>query len=331
MESTNIDKQEMGSILKKFPDMINEVLEFGEDVTFPKEFIENVAICGMGGSGFTGDLLSVYLQDLPLKIFVIKDYNLPEFIQRKSLVFAVSYSGNTEETISAYRSAVRRSCKVIAISSGGKLEELSKMNKTPHIKIPGGIQPRLSLPYLLIPILNILNYSGLIEDQDKIIKKTISELKAAAEKIERGAKELAPKLKGKIPIIYSSQRMFCIAEKWKTDINENAKTHAFFNVFPEFNHNEICGYENQTIDSHVIIISDKEDYLKIKDRIKVFKKLINQYKVTVTEIGIVGDNFLTRLFFGVWMGLYVSYYLALEYGRDPSPVKIIEKFKKELS
>jgi len=330
MTQNPVDKANMIDGLKKFHDMISEVIELGDDITFPKEFIENVVICGMGGSGFTGDLLKVYLQELPIQIHVIKDYDLPHFVQRKSLVFAVSYSGNTEETISAYRSAVRRGCKVITISSGGKLQELSKMNKNPHIKVPQGVQPRVSIPYLFIPILNVLSYSGIIDDQEKIIKKCYAELKSASEKIENGSKDLAAKLKGKLPLIYSSNRIFCVAEKWKTDINENAKTHAFYNTFSEFNHNEICGYENPNLASHIIIISDKQDNLRIKDRIKVFKKLIGQYKVPVTEIAIMGENFLTRLFSGILMGLFLSYYLALEYNTDPSPVNIIEKFKKEL-
>ncbi|MEM3374133.1 MAG: bifunctional phosphoglucose/phosphomannose isomerase [Candidatus Woesearchaeota archaeon] len=332
MENKLIDKSNMIEVLRNFPNMFEEAINLGDDITFPKEFVENIAILGMGGSGFTGDLINTYLNELPMKIFVIKDYDLPNFIQKKSLVFAISYSGNTEETITAYRAAIRRGCRVVAISSGGKLEELSKMNKNPYIKVPKGVQPRLAIPYLLVSILNVLSYSGIIDEQEETIKKLVSYLKRIS--IEEEAKLIAKKLKNKVPIIYSSQRLFSIAEKWKTDINENAKTHAFYNVFPEFNHNEICAYENNITDSHIkthlILITDKDDYLKIKDRINVFKKLLNQYKVSFTELGLVGDNFLTRLIVGVWTGLFVSYYLALEYERDPTPVNIIEKFKKEL-
>ncbi|MEM2139014.1 MAG: bifunctional phosphoglucose/phosphomannose isomerase, partial [Candidatus Woesearchaeota archaeon] len=268
MEIREIDKQNMISVLKNIPNMFSEVLELGDDITFPKEFVENVAVLGMGGSGFTGDLLSSYLSDLKelkeigLKIFIIKDYNLPDFIKKKSLVFAISYSGNTEETISAYRTAIRRGCRVVAISSGGKLEELSKMNKNPFIKVPKGVQPRLAFPYMFVPVLNVLSYSGLIDEQTGLLKKLVLDLKKM--NIENEAILIAKKLKDKVPIIYSSQRLFCVAEKWKTDINENAKTHAFFNILPEFNHNEICSYENNLSDmhikSHLILLTDKDDY-----------------------------------------------------------------------
>jgi glucose/mannose-6-phosphate isomerase len=326
----NVDKSNMIKTLRTFPDMVKKASSLGDDITFPKQLVENIIVLGMGGSGFTGDLLKVYLHDVPIQIHVVKDYVLPNFVSRKSLVFAISYSGNTEETISAYRFAVRRGCKIISISSGGKLEQLAKMNKNPYIKIPGGIQPRLSVPYLFIPILNTLNYSGIIDEQENIIKKCIKDLKAVSEKIEASGKELASKVKGKIPIIYSSQKLFALAEKWKTDINENAKTHVFYNVFSEFNHNEICGYQNPNGNFHVIIINDTRDHQKIKDRIKVFKKLMKKYDVEITELGITGNNFLTRLLSTIWMGHFFAYYLALEYDTDPTPVEIIEKFKKEL-
>ncbi len=325
-----IDKENMIEVLRSFPQMAEDASKLGDDVTFPKDFIENITICGMGGSGYNGDLLKVYLHKLPIRIDVIKDYDLPFYVSKKSLFFAMSYSGNTEETISAYRLALRRGCKVISLSAGGKLKELAKMNNNLHISIPGEIQPRLSTPYQFVPLLNALSYSGIIEEHDQIIKKCIFDLKNSSSRIESAGKDVAMKLKGKTPLIYSSSRMFCLAEKWKTDINENAKTHAFYNVFPEFNHNELCAFENTGKDYHVIIISDKEDSDKVKDRIKTFKKTISQYKVDVTEIGIAGDNMLTKLLSGVWMGLFLSYYLALEYGRNPTPVNIIEKFKKEL-
>lgn len=324
----SVDSENMIDVLRTFPDMIKRSLAIGDDVTTPKEFVKTIVVVGMGGSGYNGDLLKVYLQDSAIQIHVVKDYILPKFVDRKSLVFAISYSGNTEETIFAYRTAIKRSCKVISISSGGKLAELAKMNKNPHILVPKGIQPRLSTPYQFIAMLNVLSYSGIINEQEKIIKKCAENLEDSD--IEQNAKELAGKLKGKIPIIYSSQKLFCLAEKWKTDINENAKTHAFYNTFSEFNHNEICGYENLKEKYHIIILNDKDDHPGIKKRVKVFKKVIKKYNVEITELGIKGENLLTRLFSAIWMGLFLAYYLALEYDVDPTPVKIIEDFKKQL-
>ncbi|NTV23119.1 MAG: bifunctional phosphoglucose/phosphomannose isomerase [Nanoarchaeota archaeon] len=325
------DSGNMISVLSNFPKMIEEASKLGDDITLAKDLIDKIVVSGMGGSGFTGDLLKVYMEDSPIPITVVKDYSLPAFADKKTLVIAISYSGNTEETISAYRSALRRGCKLVSISSGGKLEELSKMNKVQHIKIPGGFQPRLTTPYLFTAVINMLNAAGILDDQEKAIKMCIKEMSASGKKVEASGKEIAKKLKGKLPLIYSSQRMFAVAEKWKTDINENAKTHAFYNVLPEFNHNEICAFENQGLSSHVLLLSDPKDHEKVKKRIEIFKKLTAQYKVPVTEVGIVGENFLTRLMTSVWMGLFSAYYLALENGVDPTPVKIIEQLKKELA
>ena len=136
----DIDSENMIEVLRSFPDMVKKSSTLGDDITVPKQFVENIVVVGMGGSGYNGDLLKVYLQDIPIQIHVIKDYILPKFVNRKSLVFTVSYSGNTEETIATYRTAIRRGCKVISVSSAGKLEELAKMNKNPHILVPEGIQ-----------------------------------------------------------------------------------------------------------------------------------------------------------------------------------------------
>ena len=165
MAQNLVDKENMIEILRNYPNMVRDAISFGDDVSMQREFIEDIVIAGMGGSGFAGDLLKVYLSDMPLRIHVVKDYNLPEFVGKKSLVVAVSYSGNTEETISAYRSALRRGCRLISISSGGKIKQLSDMNKTPYISVPGKIQPRLSTPYLFISLLNILSFSGIIDEQ----------------------------------------------------------------------------------------------------------------------------------------------------------------------
>ncbi|MEK6916524.1 MAG: bifunctional phosphoglucose/phosphomannose isomerase [Nanoarchaeota archaeon] len=325
-----IDKDNMIKVLRNFPDMFTQSLELGDDVTFPKDFVDNIIVIGMGGSGYSGDLLKVYLNELPIQIHVVKSYNLPKFVGRKSLVFAISYSGNTEETISAYRTAIKRGCRVVSISSAGKLKELSELNKNPHITIPGGIQPRLSTPYLFISMLNVLSYSGIIDDQESIIKSCIKELESSKESIEENGKELASKYKDKAPIIYSSQEMFCIAEKWKTDINENAKTHAFYNMFSEFNHNEICAYQyNQDI-FKPLILSFEDYHPRNKKRIEIFKKLLRGYKVPVVEIKFVGNSLLTRLFSSIWMSLFFAYYLAIGYDRDPTPVEIIEKLKVDL-
>ena len=322
------EKENMREVLVGFPDMIEKSMELGKDIKIEGE-IKNIFVLGMGGSGFSGDLLKTYLHDLEIPIFVNKGYEVPKYATRDSLIFAVSYSGNTEETVSAYRMMIRRGAKnIVAITSGGKLEELSNMNSNPIVTVPAGIQPRLSTPYLLTPMLNIMANSGLIEDRSEDLREVIKSINV--ESIEKRAQELALKMKGKIPVIYSSDRLFSVAEKWKTDINENAKTMCFYNVFPEFNHNETNAYINMTAKAHVVMIKDVDDHDRVKKRFSIIKKLIMSKGVDVTEIAITGSKFLSRLLSSIYLGSWVGFYLALEYKTDPTPVPIIEDLKMEL-
>ncbi|MBD3204490.1 bifunctional phosphoglucose/phosphomannose isomerase [Candidatus Woesearchaeota archaeon] len=323
-----IDESDMKSILEKFPDMIKESLNLAGDLAVDRDK-KSVCVTGMGGSAFSGDLLKAYLEEIEIPIFVNKTYTLPKHIDRNSLVFAVSYSGNTEETISSYRNAIKKGIKPIAISSGGKLRKLSEINENPFIKIPEGYPPRLSTPFLFFPMLSVLENSGIIKSRDNAINMTIDSIRSADYK-ER-AKIIAQRMKDKIPIIYSSMKNFCVAEKWKTDINENAKAMAFYNMFPEFNHNEICAYTNIVGDYFVLIIKDEKDHERVKKRIKIIKELIKKRGIHVMEIAIRGEHYLSRLLSPLYLGLWVSYFLALEYETDPTPVKIIEDLKKELS
>lgn len=321
-----IDSQNMAEILANIPKQCEEALELGKDIEIEGPF-DSFVFCGMGGSGVTGDLMKSYLPtDKP--VHVIKDYTLPNYITSKSLVFCISYSGNTEETVSAYRSARKIGAKTVLVTSGGKLEELAKLNDTPLIKIPGGLPPRLSTGYLSIPILNLLMKNGQMTDIKNDLTGMIKALKRDIYKAP--AQDIAKKIKFKIPIIYASTRLGIIAHKWKTDINENAKVHAMANVFPELNHNEINGYVNLNGSYYVIMIHDDEDSKQNQKRMKISKELIKKKGVSVTETAITGDNLLTKIFSSFYLGLWISYYLALEYETDPTPVDIIEDLKREL-
>lgn len=321
-----IDSQNMADVLSKIPAQCEEALELGKGIEIEGPF-DSFVFCGMGGSGVTGDLMRSYLPtDKP--VYVVKDYSLPKYVTSKSLVFCVSYSGNTEETVSAYRNARKVGAKIVLVSTGGKLEELANLNDTPLIKVPSGLPPRLSTGYMTLPILNVLMKNGQITDVSKDIEGMIKALKRDI--YQAPAKELAKKLKFKIPIIYSSTRLGIIANKWKTDINENAKVHAMANVFPELNHNEINGYVNLNGSFYVVMIHDDEDTKEIQKRMKISKELIKKKGVSVTETAITGDNLLTKIFSSFYLGLWISYFLALEYETDPTPVEIIEDLKREL-
>ena len=321
------DKPDMLAILDSYPMQINEALLLGKGIKFSG--IGRVLVCGMGGSAIAGDILKAYLSD-KIEVGVTKDYDIPLFVNKKTLAFIISYSGSTEETISAYEKCRKKGAKIAIISSGGELERLAGKDKTAFIKVPAGLPPRLATPCLFFPMLNILQQSGLIRGKGSEIRGVPEQLERIRQDYKKDAKNIAKKLAGKIPIIYASQRYFPAAEKWKTDINENAKTHAFFNIFPEFNHNEINGYVNLNGSFHAIMLKDDNEDPMIEKRMKIVKGLIEEKGVPVIEVKIKGNSYLSGLFSAIYLGLYVSYFLALELNTNPTPVEIIEKLKKRL-
>ncbi len=327
MDETNqTDKSSMIEVLESIPEQIGDAVKLAKDIKIT-EPIKKIMVAGMGGSGVSGDILKAYLKD-KLDVTVNKDYFLPELVGKETLLFIVSYSGNTEETVSAYRTAQRKNMKIVVITTGGKLEELSKMSKTPCIIIPKGFQPRAALAYLFFPMLTVLYNSHFIDNPEADIKNTVKALKNP--KFKERAQDLAENLVEKVPLIYASEKMGVVAYRWKTQFNENAKIHAFYHLFPELDHNELVGYGNIKAGYHVIIIKDDDDYVRVKKRMDITKRLISEAGINVTELVIKGECFLTKMFSAIYLGDLTSYYLALKYGTDPTPVDVIEKLKKDL-
>ena len=322
----DIDKDGMYGVLAQFPKQIEIAVKLGKKIKFEGE-IDKIVVAGMGGSGVGGELLKNYL-DLKIPVFVNKGYGLPNFVNSRTLVFVVSYSGNTEETVNAYRAALRKGCKIVCITSGGKLIELAEQQGKAVIKIKSGIQPRAALAYLFFPMLNVLHSCGLIDDPIKDVAGLVKVLRKDVFK-EKG-KELAKRLADKVPIIYASDRFKAVAYRWKTQINENAKVHAFTNTFSELNHNEMVGYTSLKGYYYVVIIKDESDLPQIRKRMMLTKEIIRKSGVDIIEIGITGGSLLTKMFSAIYIGDWTSYYLALEYETDPTPVDVIEGFKKKL-
>ncbi|MBD3309727.1 bifunctional phosphoglucose/phosphomannose isomerase [Candidatus Woesearchaeota archaeon] len=326
MEKAGVDKENMYSVIDDLANqcMAARRLASGIKVTD----VSNVIVTGMGGSAIAGDLLAAYLKDEKLPVFVNRDYNLPKFATKRSLVIVSSYSGNTEETVSAFRKALRIGCRIVAIGSGGKVKEICEETKTPHIKVPRGYEPRAALGFMFFPMLTVLENSKLISSKKADVDKTISILKKPV--FRNMGRELAEKLVDKTPIIYSSERFNPVAMRWKTQLNENVKIHAFYNTFSEMNHNEIMGYVNVKSNYFVLILKDEEDHPRIKKRMTICKELIKEKGVHVMEVTIKGDCFLSKMFSTLYMGDWASYFLAMKYGIDPTPVTIIEDLKKKM-
>jgi glucose/mannose-6-phosphate isomerase len=312
--------------LLDLPRQIEEAAELATNITVQGPF-ENIAILGMGGSAAPGEFLASYA-DLPIPLIICREYELPKIIKAKSLVFAISYSGNTEETVLTFREARRRGAKLVAIASGGKLEEIATREGVPFVKLPSGIQPRAAIAYLFFPILSVLHNAKILPFPEDAVKEMIVALRNP-NYLER-AKALAEKLVDKIPLIYSSQRFKAVAYKWKINFNENSKMHAFYNVIPELNHNEMVGFAKLSANYYVVFLQDEEDLPRVKERIKFTKNIVASKGVDTTLIEVTGNSHLSRMFSAVHLGNLVSYYLADLRGVDPEPVDIVEDFKKRL-
>lgn len=334
-----IDISDMLTILLDFPQQWEEAGRIGKESPSPDyRGLKNIVITGMGGSAIGGNILQTYLNsELELPIFINRDYTLPHFVDNTTLVVTVSYSGNTEETLSAYKYAKRAGAKILAVSSGGTLSKLCSQDGFPVTVIPPGLPPRAALGYLFLPTLIAFQKMGLIQDKQDEIEETLVLLKKLSSEYaptspENQPHKLALKLKRKIPIVYQGEALGAIGLRWKTQINENSKILAYTVNFPEMNHNEIVGWEGRHIaplnDFKSLILRDKWENKRIVRRIDITKPLIGGEP---EEIWSQGESLLARLFSLVYYGDFLSFYMAILAGVDPTPVEPIDILKRELA
>jgi glucose/mannose-6-phosphate isomerase len=357
---SKLDKDNMIGLLEEFPQKMIDALRLGEEFIIPTDLLpnpatttstatipvhnfKNIVVLGMGGSAIGGDLLSGYLADeLSIPIVVIRGYDIPKFVDENSLVFTVSYSGNTEETISTLKKCLEAKARIIALTSGGKLAVLSQENNFPVIKVPAGIQPRAAISYLFFPILKALERLGLIKERSSEIEETISILQdlsreygAKSPSENNLAKKVALILYQHLPLIYGSEGLLeAVAMRWKTQINENSKWPCFWNIFPELDHNEIVGYEiknNINRQVKIIYLQDKDGLLRVDQRQKITRKIIQGKVAEFMVCPTKGKGKMARMFSLIFLGDLASYYLAILNQVDPSPVACIEDLKKELA
>lgn len=344
--SRRIDASEMAALLSDFPRQCQEGVNLGESFKVPlglKNFIpSNILFSGLGGSAITGDLIADLIrEEAKFPILVNRDYSLPRFVDKRTLVLCISYSGNTEETIASYQESLKRGAKVIVISSGGKLTELAKSDKICSLCIPGGFPPRAALGFLFFTALTIFQRLNLIKNRRREVKETLSLLAKLKEELsldvpfrENRAKRIAEKLKGKIPIIYASNRLSAVALRFQTQLAENSKQFASRNLFPEMNHNEIMGWNNPLNllrKFFIIFLRDKGDYKRIKSRMDITKSLLSKYPAGIFEIDTKGNGVLARNFSTLYLCDWISFYLAILNRIDPTPVERIALLKKKLA
>ena len=318
------DNSNMLKVIEDFPQQCKTALELPKGMSVSGK-IDNIVVCGMGGSAVSGDILKICMHNSKIPVFVVRDYKVPNFVDENTLVFAVSYSGNTEETISAFRDASRKKAKIVAVTSGGILGKEAKK----VIKIPSGLQPRAALGYLFFPVFGVLVNSGIVDAKGKEIEEMLDIL-SKTDDFKIVGERLAKKIGQRTPIIYASELLGAVAYRWKTQFNENSKVAAFHHSFSEMNHNEIAGYQNINKNDFIaIFIRDKDDHERVKKRMDITKEIISS-RVDVEEIFTRGESLLSKIFSGIYYGDFASYYLALANRIDPTPVTVIENLKKKL-
>lgn len=312
------------------------------DLPFPNSAIKNVAICGMGGSGIAGDLItSAYADRLRCPVQSLRNYYLPGWVGQDTLVILVSYSGETEETLTAAMEALDRGCLAVGITTGGKLGSWYPDRGLPVISVPPGLQPRAALLNLLVPLLELLARCEVLPDMTADLDDAERVARAAAESYgpsvpesHNGAKILAQALEGSLPVIWGAEMTAAIAQRWKGQINENAKLPAYYAALPEANHNEIVGFQQMgelgPLTS-VVMLRDPRQHRQVMRRFDLTRELIEPAVGQVLSAEAEGETTLGRGLDLVLLGDYVSIYLACLRGVDSGPVELISKLKERLA
>jgi len=346
------DSANMYNILLNFPAQIREAIEIGKRIDVnTRDGFRNIVYCGMGGSAISGDFVKNLLRDkIEVPFEVVRSYNLPGYVNDRTLVILVSYSGNTEETLSCFYDAIKRGAYIACISSNGKIEKefhaLNDKGKAlSFVKIPSGYPPRTAFGYLFVTLLYLLIKLGYAE------KNLLDDLNVGLEHLEECSErfsvenspnyayELALSLMNRLPVIYGSAGgTDVIARRWTTQFSENSKILAYYNALPEMNHNEIVGWEN--LDSvlkniNVVFLKDEDDNPRVKLRQNITKSLLikdnEPLPNKIVEVVSKGANKLDRWLYLVYLGDFVSWYLAILYDTDPTPVEKIDMLKKSLA
>ena len=352
-EIKKIDKSDMLGHCTKTSEYSQDAVERAERIELPAKLDisgkvsikykkpRHIVITGMGGSAIGGEILRDWLRDkLLIPIEISRDYTLPTYTNRDTLVFVVSYSGETEETLSSFADALRKKCMIISITSGGPLLSFSEKLNLPFVRIPEGLPPRAAVSYLFFPLPILLEKMGVVSNVKEEIDETIQAVKGLGEANSPSipfrnnfAKKMALELVDTVPVVYGFKQYNAIAHRLKTQFNENSKVVSSYDVFPELNHNEVVGWEApEALTEHfsVIIIRDRNEPLEMRRRIEATKSLALKRAKKVLEIYASGRGRLAKMFSVLHLGDFVSVYLAILQNKDPTPVKTISAIKKEM-
>jgi glucose/mannose-6-phosphate isomerase len=299
---------------------------------------ENIVFAGMGGSALPA-LLSRSWPGYDLPFEVCRQYDIPKYVSKKTLFIVSSYSGNTEETLSALEQAEKKDAVIAIMAGGGELEALATQRNYPFIKVPKAEQPRFAVLYMLVGLLKILESAGLSKDHSAeltaasgFLKESVKEWLATVSTDWNPAKQLAMEIAGKSAVVYAGPLLAPAAYKWKINFNENSKNIAWWNQYPEFNHNEFIGWSSHPPQKPYFVIDLRSnlEHPRVQKRFELSDKLLSGKRPHAHVVQAQGNSLLEQLLWTVAFGDFVTIYLALLNGVNPSPVELVEKFKTEL-
>lgn len=341
VQKQKMDPDGMLDIAYDSKSQVEEILRISDAWELPDFSPKNILICGLGGSAIGGDLVRAIMEkEMKVPVIMCRDYDIPGFVDKDTLCLCISYSGNTEETLSAYRHCRERGAMIIAVSTDGKLSEMTSKDGVCFCRVPAGYQPRAALALSFCAQLLIFMKMKLIKDYRRDLQTSADFLdKLSKEWMEwetpkdNPPLELAMDLMDKIPAIFGSTSFLgTMAYRWKCQFNENTKLLATYGVIPEIDHNEIVGWHNREEfykDKYIVFLRDQNEPPRIKARVDFTVELLSKI-VPVREVYPEGENELEKLFYFVLYGDLVSIYLAYFYGKDPSEIDSIHWLKKKL-
>ncbi len=304
--------------------------------------LTRIVVAGMGGSALAALLAKSWLErELPVQIEVVRTYELPQYVDAQTLVICSSYSGNTEEILTAYKDASARGAQIAIIAAGGALMDIAKAQHIAAVTLPSGVQPRMAMLYNLRALIKIFVHFGQVDDTyyqqiaqyDTWLQQESAAWVSDITTDKNIAKQLALFSVGKTPVFYAGHLMSPVAYKWKISWNENAKNVAFYNELPEFNHNEFMGWASHPVEKPYAVVDlvSEFEHERIQKRFEVSDRLLSGRRPKAHIVRLQGDTPLAQMLWGCILADFVSIYVAVLNGVDPTPVKLIEKFKLEMA
>jgi glucose/mannose-6-phosphate isomerase len=339
-----LDTSGMLNHLRQFPEQCQWAWEKVSKFDLPPEYttIDKVIILGMGGSAIGGDIARrLALAESKVPVWVHRDYGLPPFVDQNTLVIASSYSGNTEETVAAFTQSLKTAAKKLVLTAGGKLKQLAEKNGVPVFTIDYQAPPRAAFPHSFIPLVGVFQKLGLLSDKSADLPAAIQVLNQLSKdwaettpQVSNPAKQLATKLRGHLAIIYGAEILSEVAQRWKTQLNENSKTWAFFELFPELNHNAVVGYKFPSeVKKRIFVVLLRSPLFHPRSQLRyeATAELLTKAGISHQFLEAMGATALAQVMSLVLFGDYVSFYLAILNRIDPTPVDSIDFVKNYLA